>query len=131
MVAVNVLGCSYQVWPADSTSASERGGRPESRRRSSVMPASSPAAIAVWVLTQAPTCQSGARSTYRPQPLVPPAVRPATRCFWAKKKTRPAGMVISTAAAVRLSHCGLNCGTNCCSPAPRVSLSSVWMNAIA
>src|SRR5690606_16263544 len=39
--------------------------------------------------------------------------------------------MMSTAAAVRYSHCGLNAGTNCCNPYASVNRLSVWMNAEA
>ncbi len=38
---------------------------------------------------------------------------------------------MSTAEAVRYSHCGLKAGTNCCRPYASVKLLSVWMKAEA
>ena len=39
---------------------------------------------------------------------------------------------MSTAPAVSSSHCGLNCGTNCCRPAAeRVVVAALCMKAMA
>ena len=102
-----------------ATSAEERQGHVELLGQSSTGTLRPPAA--------APGTRRGARpqqragpaprtSAWRHYPLVPPAVRPETRWRWAKKNTMPAGIMTRPPTAVRYSHCGLNCGTNCCSP---------------